>query len=348
MVGVVVKAFARNRTSCLQNRRNERNETLPRRNHATIPPIGPSPCPVLLFLLQAVAPAASDFPEFKMQELDPHAGNVVYAVSVADVNGDGQPDVCALTEDAIVWYENPSWTRHEILKGATQKAAGTARDNVCFAPFDIDDDGDSDFAIGADWRPTDTQAGGTLFWARQDSLDDWALIPIGSEPTVHRLRWANVLGDNWPELVVVPLQGRGTSGPNWGSGAGSRILVYAIPDDPTEDDWTMEVAEETLHTTHNLQPTDWDGDGRDELVIASWEGVFLLDFEGGKWNRTKLGSGNQEAEPFKGSSEVKVGRLVQKANTLQRSSPGTVIRWLYMEKLMPRESSGSGPSSTSL
>jgi hypothetical protein len=266
---------------------------------------------VLLLAAPALAPAsdASPFPGFEMQEIDPHAGNVVYAVSVADVDGDGKPDVCALTEDAIVWYENPSWTRHDILKGATQEAAGTSRDNVCFAPLDIDGDGDLDFALGADWRPTDTQEGGTLFWARQDAPDDWSLIPLGSEPTVHRMRWANVSGDSKPELIVVPLQGRGTSGPDWGQGAGVRILAMSIPDDPSNDEWPVEVIADTLHTTHNFHPIDRDGDGLDELIVAAWEGVFLLDRRGESWERTKIGTGNQEAEPFKGASEVKLGRL---------------------------------------
>ena len=49
---------------------------------------------------------------------------------------------------------------------------------------------------------------------------------------------------------------------------------------------------------------------RDEIVLACWEGVFLLDRgETGKWIRTKLGSGNQQSAPNKGASEVKIGWL---------------------------------------
>ena len=60
--------------------------------------------PVLPFLLAAAtASAAEPLPAFEAQEIDPHAGNVVYALNVADVNGDGTPDVCALTEGAIVY-----------------------------------------------------------------------------------------------------------------------------------------------------------------------------------------------------------------------------------------------------
>jgi hypothetical protein len=70
------------------------------------------------------------------------------------------------------------------------------------------------------------------------------------------------------------------------------------------------VADDTLHTTHNLQIVDFDGDGKNEILIAGWEGVFVLKRDGaGKWSRQKIGSGNQETAPFKGASEVKLGKL---------------------------------------
>jgi hypothetical protein len=65
-----------------------------------------------------------------------------------------------------------------------------------------------------------------------------------------------------------------------------------------------------LHTIHNLQLIDLDGDHRDEIVAAAWEGVFVLNRDpGGRWTKTRIGTGNQDAAPSKGSSEVKVGRL---------------------------------------
>jgi hypothetical protein len=119
-----------------------------------------------------------------------------------------------------------------------------------------------------------------------------------------------VKGAGKKQLVVAPLQGRGTRPPNWGLGQGVRVLVYDVPGDPTASSWPVEVADESLHTIHNLQLLDLDGDHRDEIVLACWEGVFRLDRDdGGKWTRTQLGSGNQQTAPNKGASEVKVGRL---------------------------------------
>lgn len=289
------------------------------------------------------AVSAAEFPSFRTQELDPHVGNVCYAVTTADVNGDGKLDVVAVAEDAVVWYANPGWEKHVLIKNATE------RDNVCIQPRDIDGDGKVDFALGASWQPTNTKAGGTLQWLRRSGEGDapWKVFPIGAEPTLHRIRWGDVLGTGKSQLVVAPLQGRGTKGPDWGAGSGVRILVYSVPDDPTKDAWPVEVADESLHTTHNLQLIDFDGDGRDDIVVASWEGVFVLKRDsGGRWSKTQIGSGNRESKPFKGSSEVKVGRLADGSRYI-----ATIEPWHGFQVVAytpPKPGAGSPPAGAAL
>ncbi|HZW29621.1 MAG TPA: VCBS repeat-containing protein [Isosphaeraceae bacterium] len=248
---------------------------------------------------------AGEFPRFQAQEIDPHVGNICYAVTVADVNSDGKPDVVAVSEDAVVWYENPGWTKHDIIRQAT------ARDNVCIQPRDIDGDGRIDFALGAGWRPSSTLNPSTLQWLGRDAAGNWQIHAIPyEEPTLHRLRWGSVKGPGKTQLVVAPLQGRGTKGPNWGEGQGVRVLVLDVPAKPADESWPAEVADSSLHTIHNLQLIDLNGDGRHEVVLAAWEGVFVLERGlSGRWTRTRIGSGNQQSNPSKGSSEVKVGRL---------------------------------------
>ncbi len=261
----------------------------------------------LILAMAALAAGVAPAPplHFVAQEIDPHAGNVCYAVTAADVNGDGKLDVVAVTEDAVLWYENPSWKRHEIIRGGTEK------DNVCIQPHDIDGDGRVDFALGAGWRPPDTARPSTLQWLGRDQAGHWTIHPIDyHEPALHRLRWGDVKGTGKKQLVVAPLQGRGTKGPNWGEGEGARVLVFEVPEDPTSKNWPHETAEDSLHTIHNLQLLDVDGDRRDEVTLACWEGVFLLDrAPAGRWTRTLLGSGNQRSAPSKGASEVKIGSL---------------------------------------
>jgi len=262
---------------------------------------------LLLASLIASAPAlGADFPTFRGQVIDPGVGEVCYAVATSDVNGDGRPDVVAVASDAVVWYENPTWAKRDIIRGTTE------RDNVCLQPLDVDGDGRVDFALGAAWRPSDTKAGGTLQVLTRTGAAGgaWRSVPLGSEPTLHRVRWGDVLGTGRPQLVVAPLQGRGTKGPDWGQGPGSRVLIRPVPADPFAAPWPAEVADDSLHTVHNLQVVDLDGDGKLDILLAAWEGVFVLRRgEDGRWTKTRIGEGNQQARPNRGASEVKLGRL---------------------------------------
>jgi hypothetical protein len=213
-----------------------------------------------------------------------------YAVTTGDVNGDGRTDVVAINATDLVWFEAPSWQKHVILTGATP------RDNVSLALHDIDRDGRLDVALGASWQPTNTTSGGTLHWVRQGAPGAaWTLHYINEEPTLHRIRWADVDGDKTQELVVTPLHGRGTKGPDW-QGPGARVLVFRPPANPARDPWLSEVADDTLHILHNFLPANLDADAADELLTASREGVNILERRLGKgeagWSRTLIGEGS--------------------------------------------------------
>src|SRR5687768_1829603 len=58
-----------------------------------------------------IAVVAAEKPIFREQNVDT---NVVigYGLAIADVNGDGKKDVLLADKNLIVWYENPSWSKH--------------------------------------------------------------------------------------------------------------------------------------------------------------------------------------------------------------------------------------------
>lgn len=262
-----------------------------------------------LFIAALALPAgenAKPFVSFRMQELGEKV-EVGYAVLAVDVNGDGKKDIVVVDTKRVIWFENPTWKMHTIIGNLTKP------DNVCIAAYDVDGDGKIDFALGADWKPFNTNTGGTLQWLKQPkNIDDpWPIYPIDTEPTIHRIRFADIDGSGKKALIAVPLMGRGaTAKENWLDGQPVRITAYRIPKDPAKDRWMPEVLDESLHVCHNFEPIpSMAGMGQD-LLVASYEGVSLLSMQAGKWRRTHLGAGNQDNPKGKrGSSEIKMGKL---------------------------------------
>jgi hypothetical protein len=241
--------------------------------------------------------AASAAPPVQFDELvidAAAADKTCYAVVTADVNGDGRRDIVAVTDNRVQWYENPAWEKHVILDNQTEL------DNVCIAPYDIDDDGRIDFALGAGWTNI-----GTIQWISRgdDESALWNVHPIGIEPWTHRMRWANVLGEDRPQLVVSPL--------NATTGTGVRLTAFSIPADPIADRWPATVLDESLNRMHNHLHLDFDGDGVESTITASQEGLSLIGREeDGTFSRRLVGSGMAADDPAQsGAGEVRLGRL---------------------------------------
>lgn len=244
----------------------------------------------LLFISSAIAQ-----PDFEIIEIDPHIGDVCYAVSNADVDGDGKMDIVAISESAAVWYRNPDWKKFTMIDGKLP------RDLVCIAPHDIDRDGKVDFAIGAGWP----QNGGSIYWIRRgDSLEeDWKVYEIGAEAWTHRMRFADVLGRGEPQLVVSPLNA--TSGP------GVRLLAYEIPENPISDAWKPIVLDGSLNRVHNHLHVDFDQTSSMATLAASQDGLSLLRrMPAGGFSLERIAAGAKGSSPAQqGSGEIRAVNL---------------------------------------
>src|SRR5437867_2436117 len=189
----------------------------------------------LLLVASSITYAAEPkMPSFKAADVDTKV-EIGYGLAIADVNGDKKPDILLADKNLIVWYENPSWTKHIMAEKLTQL------DHVCIAAMDIDGDGKAEVAAGAGWNPSDTVNSGAVFYLipPADRTQKWEPVPLHHEPTVHRMRWVKNQ-DGQYDLIVVPLHGRGNKN---GQGDGAKILVYKKPANP-KDEWKTEVLDE--------------------------------------------------------------------------------------------------------
>jgi hypothetical protein len=250
-------------------------------------------------------------PKFRTQEIDTGL-SIGYAVMTADLTGDKKPDILVVDQLKVVVYENPTWKKHVILDGKTKP------DNVCATVLDVDGDGKLDVVLGAGWKPSDTETPGTLQWLKNPgTLDkEWAMFPIPcDEPTVHRVRNFDIDNDGKPEIVHVPLQGRGaTQKGNYTDGRPVRVMAYKLPAEPTKpENWKPVVLSQQLYVVHNFEPVfhPEKGQGIASILTASYDGVHALWMENGKvTEHHHLGKGNQDnPKGNRGASEVRRARI---------------------------------------
>jgi hypothetical protein len=269
---------------------------------------------IMTAILFAAALAAVSNPvSFERHEIDAFPKG--YQVAVADMNADGKPDVLAVSPDAnrTDWYENPSWTRHPVAQ---------LDRSLDVAPHDLDGDGRPEIALISGFYFGDSSRGGDIQWLERPDKPEamWRIHPIDVDPVVHRIRWGNLDGDGRPALVHAPI-----------FGPGSRANVdtkpvhfraYRVPANPRAQKWEPWEIDGTLTVLHGLFVADLDGDKRDEVLTASYEGVHRFDFEGaadgGRWTKRQIGPG---APPVDESPGARRGTSEVAATTRGRRSP---------------------------
>lgn len=263
--------------------------------------------PVLLMLLASILAAcqstgAARFDRLLLDDAIPGG----YGVEAADIDGDGRRDIVAFATNPaqFVWYRNPGWEKYTI--------STTASGNIAAAPHDIDGDGDIDLVLISQFSLSDSTGGGLVQWFENPGnpreQQQWQAHRIDAIPTAHRVRWADVQGDGRLELVILPIIGVGATAPDYAVGA--RLTAYAVPANP-RGPWPRVILSDTLEMAHGLQIVDWNADGRQDLLTASFAGieVWQLGYDGLFVNSTLLGEGNRGPRPTQGSSEVAVGTL---------------------------------------
>jgi len=222
-----------------------------------------------------------------------------YQVLAADLNQDGKPDLIALASGLkdLVWFENPGWQRHVLATGRSRM--------INLDAFDADRDGIPEIVLAEEFSMDPRKSLGILsvLKHRGDPTQPWSVTEIDRLPASHRLRWADIDGRGRKVLIDAPLAGTTSEPPDYRQKV--PLVCYRPPE------WKRELISDALQgVLHGIFVTDWDQDGRDEVLTASFLGIHLFRYrKDGAWTQTELTKGSPQPWPKCGSSDVAVGRL---------------------------------------
>ena len=113
------------------------------------------------------------------------------ANKAADVNGDGRPDLIVAGEKFLVWYENPSWTPHLILKGIFGIAS-------LVAVRDLNGDGRLDVIVGQTVRNAAVVR--QMAWF-ENLASGWVRHSLSTKQNCHHLAFGDLNEDGREDIA---------------------------------------------------------------------------------------------------------------------------------------------------
>jgi hypothetical protein len=250
----------------------------------------------LLLLALSMKPTGGKFAQFIEHTI---AGDLAggYQVVAADINRDGRPDLVALASGMpeLVWFENPGWQRHVIASNLSQM--------INLAVLDSGPRPVIVLASGFSSEARNSTGVVSVLEAGRDPREPWKINEIDRLPTSHRLRVADIDGNGVRVVVNAPLTGADATGPDY---RGHTPLVYYRP-----GEWKRRlIGDENEGVMHGIAVVDWDRDGRDEILTASFSGIHLYKLiPDGRWSRTEIAKGDPSPWPKCGASDVAIGNI---------------------------------------
>jgi len=227
-----------------------------------------------------------------------------YHLTAIDMNHDGHLDIIALASGMpdLLWFENPGpkggdWARHVIVSGQKRM--------INCAAWDVDGDGIPEIVLATEFANEAKNSIGILsvLHHQGDPREPWSITEIDRLTTSHRLRFADIDGSGKKVLINAPLTGAKAEAPEYRDAA---PLVFYRP-----GEWKRQmIGDLNQGVQHGIYIFDWDGDGREEILTASFSGLHYYKLtKAGKWERTEIAKGDPGAWPKSGSSDVAVGKL---------------------------------------
>jgi len=223
-----------------------------------------------------------------------------YQIIAADVNHDGRLDLIALASGMkdLVWFENPSWARHVLASGLNRM--------INVAPLDADGDGIPEFLVAHEFANVARNSIGivSLLEHGADLRQPWKVREIDRIPTSHRLRTIRLAGGA-KAIVNAPLTDAKAEPPDYRGHV--PVVMYRPPE------WKREpIGDQVQGVMHGIFVYDWDKDGVEELLTASFQGIHLFRPAKPGTAPQLINAGDTAAWPKSGSSEIVVGHLGKK------------------------------------
>lgn len=219
-----------------------------------------------------------------------------YQVISADLNHDGRPDLIALASGLpnLDWFENPgsigsAWPRHTLATGFRQLINAAYLDKPS-----------PQLLVAHEFSNVPSKSLGvvSLLTPNGDPREAWSLREIHRIPTSHRLKSVNGI------FLNAPLSDPNSAPPDYRGQIPLTTYPNLIP---------TVISNSDSGVMHGIYVTDFNGDGREDILTASFTGIHLLTAKkDGSFERRLLHAGSPKAWPFSGASDVTVVKAARR------------------------------------